>query len=65
MDPKLLEILACPRCKQPLTLGKGRQYLICEPESIAYPILDGVPQLVESAAITLTQIQTADMSNNA
>ncbi len=61
MDPKLLEILACPRSKQPLTLGKGGHYLICESEAVAYPIVDGIPHLIESRAIPLQQIETASM----
>jgi uncharacterized protein YbaR (Trm112 family) len=65
MDPKLLEILACPRSKQPLTLGKGGQYLICEAEGIAYPIIDGIPYLLESSAIKLANIETAPMSDSA
>ena len=65
MDPKLLEILACPRSKQPLTLGKGGQYLICEAEGVAYPIVDGIPYLIESSAIRLAQIETAPMAEPA
>lgn len=61
MDPKLLEILACPRSKQPLTLGKGGHYLICEAEGIAYPIIDGIPHLLESSAIAIQKIGIADM----
>jgi uncharacterized protein YbaR (Trm112 family) len=64
MDPKLLEILACPRSKQPLTLGKGGHYLICEAEGIAYPIIDGIPHLMESSAITLNRIGIADMESS-
>ena len=62
MDSKLLEILACPRSKQPLTLGKGGRYLICESERIAYPIIDGIPHLLESSAIPLQEITTADLA---
>lgn len=62
MDTRLLEILACPRSKQPLTLGKGGHYLICEAEDIAYPIIDGIPHLLESAAIPIHKIETANMS---
>ncbi|MBU3724238.1 MAG: Trm112 family protein [Burkholderiaceae bacterium] len=61
MDSKLLEILACPRSKQPLKLGKGGHYLICESEQIAYPIIDGIPYLLESSAIPLQKIGIADM----
>lgn len=63
MDPKLLEILACPRSKQPLTLGKGGNYLICAAEGIAYPIIDGIPHLLESSAIAINTIETAPMEN--
>jgi len=62
MDSKLLEILACPRSKQPLTLGKGGRYLICESERLAYPIIDGIPHLLESSAIALQDITTADLA---
>lgn len=61
MDPKLLDILACPRSKQPLTLGKGGHYLICEAEGIAYPVIDGIPHLLESSAIALQSIGIAEM----
>ena len=61
MDSKLLDILACPRSKQPLKLGKGGRYLICESEQLAYPIIDGIPYLLESSAIPLHDIGVADM----
>lgn len=62
MDSKLLEILACPKTKEPLTLGKGGNYLICESAGLAYPIVDGIPYLLESSAITLQKIETAPMA---
>ncbi|CAM8647124.1 COG2835 Uncharacterized conserved protein [Burkholderiales bacterium] len=67
MDPKLLEILACPKSKQPLTLGKGGNYLICESEGLAYPIIDGIPYLLERSGIPIHKIEIAnrDMANNA
>lgn len=64
MDPKLLEILACPKSKQPLTLGKGGHYLICEAEGIAYPIIDGIPYLLESSAVPIQKIGIADMAHD-
>jgi uncharacterized protein len=65
MDSKLLDILACPKCKEALTHGKGGNYLICEAEGLAYPILDGIPYLLESKAIPIAEIGTADMAGNA
>ncbi len=59
MDSKLLEILACPRCKQPLQFAPAKQYLVCRAEGLAYPIVDGIAHLVESEAIVMAQIETA------
>jgi len=63
MDPKLLEILACPVCKHPLQIGKSWQMLICQAEGIGYPIIDGIPHLVESSAIPIQKIETAAMTD--
>lgn len=65
MDSKLLDILACPKCKQALSRGKGGNYLICEAEGLAYPIVEGIPYLLESKAIAIGDIGTADMASNA
>jgi hypothetical protein len=64
MDSKLLEILACPKTKEPLTLGKGGNYLICESAGLAYPLVDGIPYLLESSAIQLQKIGTADRASD-
>ena len=50
MDPRLLEILACPSCKKKVTLA-GEQ-LVCTNAKcgLKYPIRDGIPvMLVEEA----------------
>lgn len=52
IDPKLLEILACPACddRPPVKLKDG--LLVCEKCKRAYPIKDGIPiMLVEEAVI--------------
>jgi uncharacterized protein len=63
MDSKLLEILACPNCKGPLTKGKGGNYFICSTENLAYPIVDGIPHLLASAAIAMNKIESAPMAD--
>jgi uncharacterized protein YbaR (Trm112 family) len=65
MDPKLLDILACPKCKQALVRGKGDHYLMCESEGLAYPIIEGIPYLLESKAIQIAEITTANMASDA
>ncbi len=48
IDPKLLEILACPACKTEVKLVGDR--LICVKCGRRYPIRDGIPvMLVEEA----------------
>ena len=64
MDSKLLDILACPKCKQALSKAKGGHYLICESERLAYPILEGIPYLIENKAIAMADIQTADLADH-
>ena len=48
IDPKLLEILACPACKTPIKEEGER--LVCSRCGRRYPIRDGIPvMLVEEA----------------
>jgi uncharacterized protein YbaR (Trm112 family) len=50
IDPRLLEILVCPRTKTSLLYDEARQELISRAASLAYPIRDGIPiMLVEEA----------------
>lgn len=43
MDASLLEILVCPLCKSSLYYNKENEELICKPDRLAYPIVDGIP----------------------
>ncbi len=48
IDEKLLEILACPACKEPVRLEKDR--IVCTGCGKRYPIRDGIPiMLLEEA----------------
>ncbi|MBS0289441.1 MAG: Trm112 family protein [Proteobacteria bacterium] len=50
MDKKLLDILACPVCKQPLLYKKESNELICKLDKLAYPIKDDIPVMLEEEA---------------
>ncbi len=50
MDSKLLDILACPLCKGPLTWHADQQQLVCRAERLAYPVRDGIPVMLEEEA---------------
>jgi hypothetical protein len=52
VDPELLEILACPSCKTPVTLVKNGTALKCGTCNRVYPIRDDIPvMLIDEATI--------------
>ncbi len=51
IDRELLQILACPACKNPLTLHEEAQKLVCGACRRAYPIRDNIPILLIEEAI--------------
>ncbi len=50
MDPRLLDILVCPICKGKLRFERQNQELVCQADHLAYPVRDGIPIMLESAA---------------
>lgn len=51
LDPKLLELLACPACKKPLTYRpSGPESLDCPACRKRYPVEDGIPVLLAAEA---------------
>lgn len=50
MNKKLLAILTCPRCQQPLEYQAKQTQLVCTQEQLAYPIIDGIPVLLADKA---------------
>ena len=53
VDPRLLEVLVCPRTKTPLRYDRERQELISEAAKLAYPIRNGVPIMLPEEARSL------------
>ena len=53
MDSKLLDILACPICKGPLTWNRERRELVCRADRLAFPVRDDIPVMLEDEARTL------------
>jgi uncharacterized protein len=52
VDRELLEILACPNCKTPVTLVKNGTALKCAPCKRVYPIKDDIPvMLIDEATV--------------
>jgi uncharacterized protein YbaR (Trm112 family) len=59
MDSKLLELLVCPVTKGPLTYERASEELHSKSARLAYPVLDGIPILLESEARTLSHDHAA------
>ena len=60
LDKKLLSILACPLCKSPLYYDRDAGELVCYPDSLAFPIRDDIPVLLDSEARELTPEEKAN-----
>jgi uncharacterized protein YbaR (Trm112 family) len=50
LDKKLLEILACPLCKGPLSYRMEQQELVCKADRLAFPVRDDIPVMLEEEA---------------
>lgn len=60
LDKKLLAMLVCPLCKSPLHYDAAAAELICWPDSLAYPIRDDIPVMLDSEARPLTPEEKAN-----
>lgn len=60
MDPKLLDVLACPICKGPLVLNAQKTELWCRADGLAYPVRDGIPVMLETEARALDADEKLD-----
>ena len=50
VDPRLLELLACPLSKGPLVWDAERSELVSRVAKLAYPVRDGIPIMLPSEA---------------
>lgn len=52
LDPRLLEILACPQCHAGLRVDDEAQELVCTSDTcgLAYPVRDDIPVLLVDEA---------------
>ncbi|MEX2367465.1 MAG: Trm112 family protein [Pseudohongiellaceae bacterium] len=60
MDKKLLSILACPICKGSLEYQREAGELICYPDSLAFPVRDDIPVMLEDEARKLSPEEKAN-----
>jgi uncharacterized protein YbaR (Trm112 family) len=52
LDPRLMEILACPVCHSPLRADDEAEELVCTSSTcgLAYPVRDDIPVLLVDEA---------------
>lgn len=50
MDRRLIGILVCPVCKGRLEHDREGGELLCLADSLAYPVRDGIPVMLEDEA---------------
>ena len=59
IDGKLLELLACPLTKGPLSWDADRGELVSRLAKLAYPVRDGIPVMLPSEARQIDPDETA------
>ena len=57
IDPKLLEILACPLCPERPPLEEKGAFLVCTRCGSGYPVRDGIPFLLPEEAIPADRLK--------
>ncbi|NXF34642.1 PREY protein, partial [Nyctibius bracteatus] len=62
LEPSLLRFLVCPLSKRPLRYEAATNELINEELGIAYPIIDGIPNMIPEAARTTRKKPPAEDS---
>ncbi|XP_014799715.1 PREDICTED: protein preY, mitochondrial isoform X1 [Calidris pugnax] len=62
LDPSLLRFLVCPLSKRPLRYDEATNELVNEELGIAYPVIDGIPNMIPEAARTTQKKPPAEGS---
>ncbi|XP_013410376.1 uncharacterized protein LOC106173711 [Lingula anatina] len=62
-DERMLQYLVCPVSKTPLRYDKENNELVCDNMHVAYPIVNGIPNLVPTDARKITEV-TKDTSTD-
>ncbi|MBQ3032745.1 MAG: Trm112 family protein [Clostridia bacterium] len=52
IQKELLDVLACPKCRQDVRLSKDGKYIICDKCKLLYEIKDNVPVMLIDTAIS-------------
>ena len=59
IEPWLLELLVCPKCKGELRYEQSPEALVCERDRLRYDVRDGIPILLIDEATPLQDAPAA------
>ncbi len=62
LSRELLDILACPLCKNPVVADESHSCLICHACQLSYPVRDGIPVMLLDEASALAADATTEKS---
>lgn len=62
LNPELLEILACPKCKGQLQVAVQEDGLLCAACKVVYPVVNEIPIMLEQQAVSQSEWQGSDFS---
>ena len=55
LNPRILDIIACPVCKGKLHYDKNSEELVCKFNKVAFPIKEGMPIMLIKEARSIAQ----------
>lgn len=55
LSKELLDILACPKCKEDIILSHDERWLICKKCKLKYPIIEDIPVMLIDEAKPLEE----------
>ena len=53
IEPWLLELLVCPKCRGELRYEQDPESLVCQADALRYEVRDGIPILLIDEAVPL------------
>ena len=58
LSQNLLDILACPQCKGPVTFVAAAQEICCNACRLAYPVRDDIPVMLIDEARPMSDVES-------
>jgi len=55
LDPAFIALMACPVCRGGLRLDEAKAELVCDACDCAYPVRDGIPDLLPESGRSLRE----------